>query len=348
MKRSALSLLLTIAVVLTALAPATASAEPSEADRATARQLVVAGYEALDRKDYAAAADCFERANSLFPAPTIGLGLGRARLGLGKLIGAQDAFSRAANTHVSADMSDAFKKAIDDARHELEAMTPRVPSVVIEVRGTTAPTVTLDDAEVPAAALGIPRPADPGRHVIRARAAGFANGEATVTLVEGRTEKVVLELKPGESTVPATPPPAAAAPGALAPAGTTTEPQPTPPPTHSKGSGLRMVSYGAIGLGAAGLVVGGITGGLAIGAHNTFINDCGGTSHCAPSLQPKYQGDLDSYHTMAGISTVAFIAGGAVAATGVVLLLTGPSPSPSTATVTPAIGLGYLGINGRF
>jgi hypothetical protein len=334
-----------VVVLLAALIPLPARAEPSEADKATARQLVMTAYEALERKDFATAADRFERANALFGAPTILLGLGRARLGLAKLIGAQDAFSRAANTPITADTSDAFKKAIADAQRELQAMMPRVPSVVIDVRGAPSAKVTLDDVEVPAAALGVPRAADPGRHVIRAHAPGFANGEAIVTLTEGRSEKVVIDLKPGESSEHPTPALVAPPPGTFTPSATTA---PSPTVEGTRGGPMKTVAYSAIGVGAAGLVVGGITGGLAISKHSSFTSECGGTDQCSSSLQAKYQSDANSYYTLASVSTVAFIAGGAVAATGLVLLLTAPSSSSSSASVTPTFGLGYLGMQGRF
>src|SRR4051794_6044258 len=44
------------------LAPRVAWAEPTEADRATARSLASEGYDALERKDYATAVDRFRHA----------------------------------------------------------------------------------------------------------------------------------------------------------------------------------------------------------------------------------------------------------------------------------------------
>jgi hypothetical protein len=55
-----------------------ATAEPSAADRATARSLAGEGFQALQSKDYAAAADRFGRADALVHAPTLTLDWARA------------------------------------------------------------------------------------------------------------------------------------------------------------------------------------------------------------------------------------------------------------------------------
>ena len=59
-------------------------------DRATARALAREGYEAQQRRQYALAADRFERAEALVHAPTLLLGLARAQQGLGELVEAQE------------------------------------------------------------------------------------------------------------------------------------------------------------------------------------------------------------------------------------------------------------------
>ena len=60
-----------------------ALAEPTAADRATARTLAQEGQQALESKNYAIAIDKFGRADSLVHAPTLLLGLARAQVGLG-------------------------------------------------------------------------------------------------------------------------------------------------------------------------------------------------------------------------------------------------------------------------
>src|SRR6201999_2886024 len=115
------------------------------------------GYDALEKKDWAAAADRFTRADALCHAPTVTLGLARAQVGLGKLVNAQEIYSRVVHEPIPANASAAFSRAVDDARRELDALGPRVPSVLINVKGVDAPKVTLDGVDVPNAALGVKR-----------------------------------------------------------------------------------------------------------------------------------------------------------------------------------------------
>jgi hypothetical protein len=327
----------------------------SDGDKATARQLTIDGYEALKKNDYAGAADRFKRADSLYHAPTITLGMARAQVGLGKLVTAQELYSRVVHEPLPPNASAGVTKAVEDAKRELEALSPRVPSVVINVKGTDASRVSLDGVDVPSAALGVKRPVDPGKHSIKATAAGFAPGEATVSLLEGKSESVTIELKPGQDT--SAPPVVAALPAGVTPSVKPTEPTPvlgnaapvSPAPDHveAKRSTQKTLGFVALGVGAAGLIVGGITGGLALGKHGDIVKSCP-EGHCPPDQKASLQPAIDSYNGMGTISTIGFIAGGALAATGVVLMLTAPRVKVTQATATPIVGLGFVGAKGSF
>ena len=295
--------------------------QASDADRAAARELTMAGLAALDRRDYVAAEKTLEQATGILWAPTIGLGLGRARAGLGKLVSAQEAFNRVTAAPVTRDSSPAFQQAVLDASRELEALRPRIPKLVITVRGATTAVVTFDGARVAPGALGAPRPADPGQHIIRARAPGFAPSEVTVTLVERTTQNVILELKPGEDNSPPDEP-------APVPAVTAAGVQPSVPaqasPTWTTQRTLALVSGG---VGVVGLVVGGVYGMQVISSNNSSKADCSQTNANICTQQGvSLRNDAFSDGT---ISTAAFVAGGVLAAGGVVLLLTAPSSDAS-------------------
>lgn len=331
-------------LLLAALYPASAfAAGGDDADKATARELTVQGYEALKNKDFAGAADRFARADSLYHAPTITLGLARAHAGLGKLVSAHELYSRVIHEPVPANASAAFTSAVEDAQREIDALTPRLPGVVINVKGADAPRVMLDDSVVPAAAFGVRRPADPGKHVVRATAAGFTPVEAAVTLVEGKTETVSLELKPGpggppaDTTAPATPPPAGTGPG-VAP--------PPPPGDRAEGSGSMQKTLGFVGIGVGGaaVILGVATGIVAMSDHSTLANTCP-MGHCANTA--ANMNSVNSYTTMGTISDVGFGLGGALALTGIILVATAPK-SVQHAAITPVIGLGYAGLQGQF
>lgn len=336
--RRSLAALMLIAL----LAPSVALAETSDADRATARALAGEGQDALEKKDFTTAADRFSRADSIIHAPTLQLGLARAQLGLGKMVTAQETYNRIVREGVTAGAPPTWTAAVDAARKELDALAPRIPQVVINVKGSSAARVTLDDAVIPTAALGVKRPADPGAHLIRAVAEGFAPAEATVTLREGATGTVSLELKAASAA--AVKPPVVA----VVPPPTTTPPiaAPLPPSTprdaSSGSSTQKTLGFVALGVGGAGLILGGVTGGLAIGKHGDLALSC------PKGCLPAQQGELDSFHTLATLSTVGFILGGAGAAAGTILLLTAPKKSANEPRVTPVLGLGYLGAKGTF
>src|SRR5580658_8764412 len=71
-----------------------ARAEPSDADRATARSLAHEGFDAQQHGQFAVAADRFSRAEALVHAPTLLLGLARAEVGLGSLLAAHETYER--------------------------------------------------------------------------------------------------------------------------------------------------------------------------------------------------------------------------------------------------------------
>ena len=339
-------------VFAASLAPSAAFAEASDADRATARALAGEGQEALDKKDFTTAADRFTRANSIIHAPTLMLGLAHAQVGLKKLVAAQETYNRIGREGVAKGSPPTWAEAVATARKEVDALGPRVPQVVITVNGPAGAKVLIDDETIPTAALGVKRPADPGLHVVRATLSGFAPVQSSIVLKEGVTETVILDLKPSTGATPpnpsvATPPavPAVVKPPPPPPVGDVTPPPPTKitPDEAPAGSTQRSLGFVALGVGGVGLILGGVTGGLAIGKHGVLAKAC---PHGCP---PAAQGDLDSFHTLATVSTVGFILGGAGAAAGTILLLTAPGKrSTKESHVTPLLGPGYLGAKGTF
>jgi hypothetical protein len=347
------------------LAPGRASAQLSDADKASARALAQQGQDALEKKDFTTAADRFARAGELVHAPTLTLGLARAQVGLGKWIAATETYYRLLHEPVPAAASPVYTKALADARKELAALEPRVPSVTIVVKGAPSAKVTLDGTPVPSAVLGVPRPVDPGKHAVRAEAEGFAAVEAAFTATERKSEAVTLTLDHAKVATPAAPtPPAVAAKTPTGPqpnAGTPppvgpTDPQkvvdaiapppppPPPPDVASGGSTRKTLGFVGLGVGGAGLILGAVTGGLAIPKHNAL------DKACPAGLCTSSQADaVGNYHLFTTLSTVGFIAGGVLAATGVVLVVTAPRrAAPASAGVNPVIGAGFAGAQGWF
>src|SRR5262249_12800966 len=130
----------------------------------------------------------------LVPAPTLSLGLARAQVGLGRWIAAQETYNRLLRESVPANAPPAFAKALADARKELDALEPRIPSIVINVTGPPTVEVAPDGQPVPRALVGVNRPVDPGDHVVRAQAQGLASVETKVKVAESKVETVTLTL----------------------------------------------------------------------------------------------------------------------------------------------------------
>jgi hypothetical protein len=322
-----------IAIVALSLSlTASLAGAQSDADRRLARELGEQGADALDKKDFTTALDRFGRADKLFHAPTIGLGLGRALAGSGKLVAALETFHRVATEPLATNASLAFRQAAIAAQKEADALEPRVPTVVITLRGADEANVTIDGERVPSAALGLPRAADPGDHVVRAEAVGFTPASATVTAQEGKRSRGELVLRPASS--PPLPSASSSAPpssGALASA-----PSPVPPTNQSTGSTQRIAGYVTGALGVVGLAVGGY---LALSAKSTYSDSrpyCNGENHCVQAGDTLVQSARSRGDIATGVLAVGVVGLGV----GATLLLTAPSSSD-------AIGLGPSGISWR-
>jgi len=319
-------------LLLFATVPVHAAWAQSDQDRATARNLAIDAQKALGAKDYEKAVDLFGRAEKLFHAPTLLLGLARSYAGLGKYVEARESYNKIIREKLPASASDAFRSAVDDAKREVVGLDEKIAWVTVDVTGSDEPEVKIDDVEVPVAALGVKRAVNPGDHTVTASAAGFATATATFNVESSGEETVSLVLEPDPDAAPST-------------VGEGTTDSGGPDTVASSGSGLRTAGFVALGVGAAGLIVGGVTGGLAVGKHGELEDSCPG-GQCPADQQDT----LDSYETLGMVSTIGFIAGGVLAASGLVLVLVAPSDgadsaaldAPTTPHVTAEFGVSQL------
>jgi hypothetical protein len=348
-------------LVLASFVPGLAAAQdgPSAADRATARRLATEGQIALKKGDYDTAADRFQRANDLLSAPTFLVRLARARVGQGRLVEAHEIYRKIIRDGVESDAPDAFKRALAEAKQEVKAVEPRLAWVSVNVVGANPNEVEvqLNNAVIPSAALGAQRPVDPGTLKVRATAEGYHPAEVDVRLAEGEhlpAIELAMKRLPRAATAVAVTNPAADNPVMTYDGG-----------EHTSFITQNTLGYATLGLGGAGLIVGSVSGILAFSAHEDLLDYCDdrNTSHClitdplgtkhAAALQKKQ--DMEKYAT---IATVGFVAGGALAATGLILLITAPDDpekpehssagSPPSATLRPYVGFGTVGAVGSF
>ena len=293
------------AATLTLAAPA-AMADPA-ADKKLARDLAEQGDDALDQKDYGRALDLFGRAYQLVPAATIAVGIARADVGLGRLVAAHERYQAIVREGVPAGANDALRKAVADAGAELTALKPRIPALIVRVRGVTDAKLTLDGEGYPDAAVGIRRSIDPGKHVVRAMRDGAKPAERRFEVIEGGTAEVELEL--------------ALELRADLPAPMAQKPAPTKPPPSSSfafWSPTRIAGFGVAGIGAASLIGSAVSGGLYWRARSTVDSNCRGTA-----CSPKGLEAASSAKTLGLVNTVTFFGGLAASGVGVVLIVVG-------------------------
>lgn len=317
------------------LVAAAAHAEPTEADRTSARSLASEGYDALERKDYALAVDRFRHADALVHAPTIEVDLARALIGLGRYVEAYERYQQIIREGAPKSSPASWKQAVEDAQKEVTDLEPRLGWVVIHVMGPLDPQVTVDGDDVPEGALGARRAIDPGKRTIRAIADGFEPASQTITVKEGQKQIVTLVLQREPSPHPLTP----ATPEAASKA---------PPPKHVS----RLPALISFGVGGAGFVLGGVTGVLALNVHAKLQRECP-TGTCRTNDQEDvhhFTSERSRYRTLGTVSGVGFVMGVGGAAAGVVLLLTDAATEHASqrATLWPVVGPSEIGMAGRF
>lgn len=325
---------LTVAIsVLTAL-PATSfaqpppttapNAQPSAADLESARELFKEGREARQNGDLKRALDRFKAAHAYGQTPVTALELGRTHIQLGELVEGREVLLSVARMKVQPDETEKSTAARTEAADLAEEVKKRIPSVSVKLTGVasdSAATLTVDGFAVPIVGLNGVRKANPGKHVVVARA-GTREETRNVDLEEGKTQEVTLDLA-----------------GA---------PVPAPVPEAPSGpKEINLVTWIGAGVGVVGIGVGAVAGIVALGKSSKVRNACTDV-HCPPSAKD----DVDSGRTAATVSTLAFAVGGAGAITAAVgyFLLSKPKPAAAAAgwRVTPFVSTNSVGLDGSF
>lgn len=340
--RSHRPLLSALCTLLVAGIASTAHAEDSAENIAAARTLGIQGVQLADSGKCPEAIEKLKRAEALHHAPTILGRLGECQVTVGEVVEGTENLNLVVREPLAPNAPKVFFDAQTRAQKVLTAATPKIAHLVIRLTpADVKASVAVAGKPVPAALIGAERPTDPGTHQVTATAEGYKPASATVTLPEGGHQDITLLLEKDPNAVAALPPPVATQPAA--PTTTTTEVPPEPVAKKNN-----TPAFIALGIGAAGLVVGSVTGAIAF----SKAGDC-------PDKVCPDQDTLDGAKSMATVSTVSFGVGIAGVAVGTILLLTGNSKSeapPAAAKAKPApkfamhpfIGVGSLGLTGSF
>ncbi len=279
-------------------------------DAPAAEALFVEGRRLLQEKQWDAACPKLAESYKLDPATGTLLALALCYEGQGKTASAWAAYSEAAaraRTEKNAEREQA-------AKERAAALEPKLPHLVLELApGAPRPaglTVSRDGSAVGDASLGAPIPVDPGEHDIVARAPGRPPIAQKVRVAEGETRHVVL--------------------GPFAPASSAEVP--APPSSPAFFTPLRTVGIAAGAAGVLGLGAGGVLAALAVSKKGESDKDCAGDV-CGPVGFPLRK----DARSLGDGATVAFLAGGVLAAAGVTLVIVG---GPRAETSPPPAGQG--------
>lgn len=332
-------------LLLAAVAGRPAVAQPR--DPAAAEELFRAGLTALDQGDWAGACAKFDASIRLDPSAGTSINVARCHEHAGRLAAAWAELERA---RVLA------REAPEQRRREVEAFVdaelrriePRIPRLRIAA-ASLPPGAAIWRDGIPLAdgALGVALPIDPGAHVVEASAPGHRPGRWTVTLAEGATSDVAVQLEP----IPG---------GAFTPPSEAFDGPGTAPPRDGGPAPAVVLGVVLTGVGAAGLAVGAVGGLGALDAKGD-IEDLGcdqDTLRCpSEQVRARAQAAADRGGTMAAVSTIGFVGGGLLAAAGVTLLIVDAArdrprvggPAVETLALGPVVspagaGLGLHGV----
>ena len=334
-----------IVAALLCTACAALAAEPSPADKETARALMTEGRQKRDTSDLQAALKAFRAADSIMHVPTTAIEVAKTEALAGLLLEARDHALTLARSKAQPGEPGPFADARTAAQQMANDLDGRIPSVRFVLNGAKEDAeIRIDDVAIPSAANALPRKLNPGTHMVVVKSGG-AERRATFKVGEKEAKELTLDFAQAAVLDPPVDKPPTVGP---TPATPLVVPPPVTPDAPSGGNGTRTaLVVGGFSLAAVGVIAGSVTGIMSLNQTSDLKAQCPG-GRCPASLQS----DLDAARTLATVSTVAFIFGGAGAVVGVIGLVlprgSGAPASTARARVEPWIGVGSLGLRGSF
>jgi hypothetical protein len=270
---------------------ARAQAQGGGSDHAAADALYDEGRELIKAGNRASGCAKFEASLALSPAASTMINIARCHEQDGKLATAWTDYTRALSLNGDTPGVERRKELEEIARNGRSMLEPRLPRLRVVVAGPPPGVeVWSDDKALPAATLGEALPADPGLRRVRVRAPGYREETRSVTLAEGKTAVVEITLARSSEG---------------------------PTSGWSRPTGIAFTTAGAVGLG-----IGAVTGILSLNKVGAIKSRCGGV--VCPADDTADRDSLSSAKTLGNVSTAALVAGGTLAAAGVVLLVIRP------------------------
>lgn len=237
---------LVVALLVAACVPALAHAQ-SASEQALAREQFREGVRAAREQRWPDAVDAFQRSLELAPRAMTVMNLAGALAQVGRLVEAAEAY----RMFLSEAQSGTAARVRGEAQRQLDALEARIPHVRLEITGRLdSDTVSLDEYQLSAAAIGSPLPVDPGDHTLTLARDGVEPRTVTFHVEEGTQSDVTLEAPPDLGLPP--------------PDDTTSPLDDAPPPPAAGRSIFDEPAFWIVGgVLLAGLVAGGVAIGVA-------------------------------------------------------------------------------------
>lgn len=304
----------TLASLCLVLPARAAFAQPTTAERETARSLMDEADSFRQAGDLRRALERYQAADAIMHVPTTGLEVARTQAQLMHLVDATATAIEVANSAPGPNEPALFLRARTTAQAMVEALRPRVPSLTLKVEPIgVVYELRIDNVLVPEGAHGLPYKLDPGDHVFLVQAPGYRSITERLALaesqrIERRLKLVSTKAPPGLET----PQPSAA-----------TQPGDTNIAARYQQAELdadtagRTRGYVALGTGGAVLLAGIATGIAAVSLSEDAKDHCSGR-RCPPSAEPA----IDRANTLANVSNITLPLGALGVAYGLFELLT--------------------------
>jgi hypothetical protein len=207
------------------------------------------------------------------------------------------------------------------AEGRAKALLPTLSHVVVEVPNAPPDVDVKRDGKVlESGSFGTAMPVDPGHHVIDATAPNKKPFHKEIDVAPKADARITVTLE----DVPRA-----------------TQEQPfipiAPPPHETRSGPVRAIAITSIGVGVAGLVVGGVFGVLAIGRKNDATPNCASDfSRCNSTGKAA----VDDAFTLGTVSTLGFVAGGILAVAGIVMFVLAPKHTERVGVQVSPFGIG--------
>jgi hypothetical protein len=231
-------------------------------------------------------------------------------------------------SHMTAEQQARHQGRKQTASAQVQKLSASVPHLTLVLpRGAHRDTVIQRDGVVlQQASLGIALPIDPGEHVIVTQVPGGAEHKQVIAIELKDNKQIVLEVDASQSHGAPASVTAPSATKAAASSGPTPKyAAPAPPAERADiGGTYRTWAYVAGGVGAAGIVVGSVTGLMSMSNKKTVDDNCDGQECNASGMEAADRGTM-----LGNVSTVGFGVGIAGVATGIVLWLAAPRAKTS-------------------